>query len=96
MTPTNVNILGNIITFIVNPIVYLLIGLAVIYFLWGVLKFVHNADKPDKRVEGANHILWGVVGIAIMISVFTLVHVIKNTIGGGDIKGQNPTPSLGF
>lgn len=75
------NILNNIITFIVNPIIYLLIGLAVIYFLWGVLVFIRNAENPEKRSEGASHILWGIVGIAIMFSVFALVHVIENTIG---------------
>jgi hypothetical protein len=75
------SILNNLITFIVNPIIYLIIGLAVIYFLYGVLKFVRNAEDPAKRVEGASHILWGVVGIAIMFSVFAFIRVIQNTIG---------------
>lgn len=75
------NILGNIITQIVNPLIYLLIGLAVIYFLYGVLVFVRNADNSEKRAEGASHIIWGIVGIAIMFSVFTFIHVIRNTVG---------------
>jgi len=75
------NILSNIISYIVNPIIYLLVGLAVIYFLYGVFNFVRNASDPTKRIEGASHILWGVVGLAIMLSVFAFVHVIQNTIG---------------
>ena len=75
------DILNKIITNIVNPIIYLVIGMAVIYFLYGVFNFVRNADKPDKRAEGASHILWGVIGIAIIFSVFAFVNVIKNTIG---------------
>jgi uncharacterized membrane protein YuzA (DUF378 family) len=74
-------IINNIIAFIVNPIIYLLIGLAVIYFLWGVLVFVRNADSSEGRTLGAKHVFWGVVGIAIMFSVFAFIHVIENTIG---------------
>jgi hypothetical protein len=77
----NNTILNNIIAYIVNPLIYLLVGLAIIYFLYGVFNFVRNADDPTKRAEGASHILWGIIGIAIMFSVFALVHVIKNTIG---------------
>jgi Type IV secretion system pilin len=75
------DILNRTITYVVNPLVDLLIGLAVIYFLYGVFNFVRNAENPEKRIEGAKHILWGVVGIAIMFSVFTFTRIIKNTIG---------------
>lgn len=75
------DILNNIISYILNPIIYLLVGLAVIYFLYGVLNFVRNAEDPAKRSEGASHIFWGIIGIAIMFSVFAFVHVIQNTLG---------------
>ena len=75
------DILYRIIALVVNPLIYLLIGVAIIYFLFGVFVFVKNSDSSEKRVEGANHILWGVIGIAIMFSVFAFVRVIQNTIG---------------
>ena len=84
------DILNRTITYIVNPVVYLLIGLAVIYFLYGVLVFIKNADNSEKRPDGARHILWGIVGIAIMFCVFALVHVIQNTMGTGT-STSNPT-----
>jgi len=75
------DIVYNIIQYIVNPLIYLLIGVAVIYFLFGVFKFVKNADKPEERGIGAQHILWGVIGIAIIFGAFTLVHIIMNSLG---------------
>jgi uncharacterized membrane protein YuzA (DUF378 family) len=74
-------LLNNAIAYIVNPLIYLLVGLAVIYFLYGVFNFVRNAENSEKRAEGASHILWGIIGIAIMFSVFAFVRVIQNTIG---------------
>jgi len=84
------DILNNIIIYIVNPLIYLIIGLAVIYFLWGVFNFVRNADNADKRPDGARHILWGIIGLGIIFSVFTLVKVIQNTIGTGT-STSNPS-----
>ena len=85
------DLLGGIIAYIVNPLIFLVIGLAIIYFLYGVFNFVRNADDPGKRAEGASHILWGVIGIAIMFCVFTFVHIIKNTVGSsGNPNDQYP------
>ncbi|HAO64813.1 TPA: hypothetical protein DCQ44_02405 [Candidatus Taylorbacteria bacterium] len=75
------DILNNIITLIVNPLILLLIGVAVIYFLWGVFNFVRHAENSDDRVTGARHILWGVIGIAIIFSAFAFFRIIQNTIG---------------
>ena len=86
------DIVYRIITYIVNPLIYLLIGVAVIYFLFGVFKFVQNADSSEERIKGAHHILWGVVGIAIMFSAFAFVRIITNTLG----SGATHTTTLGF
>ena len=85
------NILNRTIIYVVNPVIYVIVGLAVIYFLYGVFNFIRNAENPEKRLEGARHILWGIVGIAIMFSVFALVNVIRNTIGPDQ---HNQTESL--
>lgn len=77
------DIVNGIIEFIINPLIYLLIGVAVIYFLFGVFKFIQNGDKPEERTKGAQHIIWGVIGIAIIFSAFTFVHIIMNTLGSG-------------
>ncbi len=65
---------------IVNPIIYLLFGLAVLYFLYGVIDFIKNAATPEKRTEGAKHIIWGIIGLFIMVSAIGLKHVIEATV----------------
>ena len=56
-------------------------ALAAIYFLWGLVVFVQNADNPDKRAEGYKHMLWGIIGIFIMVSAKGIVNIIINTLG---------------
>jgi len=74
------SLLSKITEQILNPIILLLFSLAVIYFLYGVFVFVQNAESPDKRVEGRDHIIWGVIGMFIMVSVYGIINLVLNTI----------------
>ncbi len=75
------DILARITDAIVNPLIVLLFGVAMVYFLWGVFVFVRNADNEEKRSEGAMHIFWGIVGIFIMVSVYGILRMFLNTFG---------------
>jgi len=74
-------LLTKIIDAIVNPIVGLMFGVALVLFLVGVVQFIQGADSPDKRSTGARHMVWGVVGLFIMVSVFGIMNIVCTTIG---------------
>ncbi len=79
----NINtFLSKLATTVINPLLLVLFALAVVYFLWGVLSYVKGADDPSKRTEGANHILYGLIGIVIMVGVYGILEMITNTIFG--------------
>ena len=73
-------VVRNIKVNIINPIIVLLFSLALLYFLWGVFDFVRNSSSEDKRNDGKQHMLWGIIGMAIMVSAFGIVNLICNTI----------------
>lgn len=66
---------------IVNPVIYLLFGLALVYFLFGVFMFVRGADDEEARNTGRQHMLWGIVGLAIMVSVYGILRIVAGTVG---------------
>ena len=72
--------LGNVNEQIVNPLISLLFALAVIYFLYGVFEFIGNQENEEKKTTGKNHIIWGVIGIAIMLGVWTILSIVLNTM----------------
>jgi uncharacterized membrane protein YuzA (DUF378 family) len=72
--------LKNILDNIVNPIVTLMVGLAVVWFLWGVFQFVRNAESTEERKKGAMNMLWGIVGLFIMLAAYGIYNLIKGTI----------------
>jgi len=74
-------LIDNITEYIIDPIILLLFGLGFLYFLWGIAKFIWNADSEVARKEGADHMIWGIVGMFIMVAAFGIISLIKNSIG---------------
>ncbi len=72
----------------INSLIPLLIGIAVLVFLWGVLKYVTAGADEKKRKEGASLVGYGVVAIFVMLSVWGLVNVLISTF---DLKNDIPT-----
>ena len=77
----------NVNKFIINPLIMLLFALAVVFFLYGVFEFISNQEDEEAKTKGKSHMIWGIVGITIMMGVFTIMNMILNTL---NIQGINP------
>lgn len=58
-----------------------MMALAALYFLFGLLKYVMNFDSETERSDGRKHMIWGIIGLFIMLSVFGIIDFITDTIG---------------
>lgn len=66
---------------ILNPFIALLMGLALVYFFFGVIKFMTSTgEESEGKKDGKRHMLWGIVGLAIMVSVYGLLNLVSTTI----------------
>ncbi len=74
-------LMGRIYTVILNPIIALLFGLAFAYLIWGVVKYVSQSDQEAMREEGRRAIIWGIIGMFVMFSVFGILRLVIGTIG---------------
>jgi len=75
------NSLKKINELIINPVIVLCFAIALVVFLAGVFKYIKNASNEQARTEGGRHIVWGIVGMFIMIAVYGILHMITNTFG---------------
>ena len=79
--PTNVtSLLNNISAVIINPMIYMLFTAGFIVFIWGLVQFVAHLDNEEARSTGGKHMLWGIIGMVIMVGVGGVVNIIQNTI----------------
>ncbi len=74
------SLISNVNRLIINPFIIFLFALAMVYFLWGVFDFFSNQDNEQKKTEGKEHMIWGLVGLAIMISVWAILALVTDTL----------------
>ena len=66
---------------ILNPLILLVFALAFLYFIYGVVKFLNPSTGEKDKTEARDAMLWGIVGMAIMFSVYGIIAFILNTFG---------------
>lgn len=66
---------------ILRLLVPLLIGLALVAFLYGAVIYLFSAGSPEKRQDGRQFMLYGLVTLFVMVSVWGLVSILSQTFG---------------
>lgn len=73
---------------ILNPLIMLGMAVALAYFAWTVISYVKDRnsgyvfdDKGKRGGDGASRMIWGLVGLFIMVSAFGIMRLIKAVIG---------------
>ena len=68
-----------ILNTVVVPVIF---AFAFAAFVWGVVSyfFLHASDET-KRAEGRQFILWGVLGMVVLFSVWGFVNIMLSTLG---------------
>jgi hypothetical protein len=94
-----INNISDVGTFIIdtinNVVVPVLFSIAFIVFLWGAFQvFIVGANSEEVKEKGKNHMLWGLIGFFVMVSVWGLVNILTGTIQFGNNAGV-PPPSSG-
>lgn len=70
-----------IIASLIQPAIGLMLAAAVFFFLWNVFNVIIKNDQPEELAKLKSKVIWGVVAIAIMLSVWGLVKVLVNSTG---------------
>jgi uncharacterized membrane protein len=63
---------------LLNTIIPILITLGVVYFIWGVVSYVIAKEEEAKKA-GRDKMIYGLIGIVVIVSIWGLVSILKNT-----------------
>lgn len=83
VAPQGIAGVATTILFLINGVlVPVLFAVAFIVFLYGVAKaYIFSHGEPGEVEKGHKLILWGLIGFAVMISLWGLVNVVAGTFG---------------
>ena len=75
-------LVARITTAIIDPLIALIFAAGFLVFAWRVVQFMLGlANDTEAKNDGKKHMLWGVIGMAIMMSALGILRVIANTFG---------------
>ena len=86
--------LRSIVDDIFNPLIALIIALGLIVFLWGVVKYVTAGADESKAKEGRDLMVYGIIALTVMVSVWSLVNVLRSSFHLSDTNAP-AIPKIG-
>ncbi len=73
--------LGKIESAILFPLMTLMMAVAFFIFIWGAYEFVLNADDDSARTIGKTHMMYGIIGLLVMLSAMAILQIAAGTFG---------------
>ena len=59
----------------------ILMVIATIVFIWGIISYILSAGSDERKKEAKNLIIWGLIGLFVIVAMWGLVTVIGSTFG---------------
>ena len=68
------------ITTLIVPLFSLMLAGAVVFFMWNIFGVIKNSDNPEELATMKKKAVWGIVGIAVMVSMWGLVNFFTDSL----------------
>jgi uncharacterized membrane protein len=63
---------------IINLFYPIILSLAILFFIWGVGRFILNAGDSKLREDGKQKMIWGIIAVFVVLSLFGIVQLLGN------------------
>jgi uncharacterized membrane protein YidH (DUF202 family) len=67
-------------TSLLQNVLVFLIALAVVWFIWNVIRYTLSEDE-EKKGKAKSQMIWGIVAIAVIVSVWGIVGLLQGAFG---------------
>jgi len=84
------NVMAKFNDAILNPAILVIFTLGFFLFVWGLVQFLKALNEGGDTKDGKRHMIYGIAGMFIMVSVYGIIALISNTFGLG-INPRNPS-----
>jgi hypothetical protein len=67
---------------VINAIIPVLGSIALLIFFYGLVKYVYGSSDSHSHNDGKELIIWGLVAIFVLFSVWGIINVFKSALFG--------------
>ena len=79
--PTTFKELIGLFLDLINPILGLMVGFALLAFFKGLVSFIAKAGDARSHEAGRSLMVWGIIGLFVMVSVFGILRFFYSDFG---------------
>lgn len=79
--PVTMGSMIDAVTDVLKSFIPILLGLAVLVFFWGLVKFINHADDEKALEEGKQLMIWGMIAIFVMVAFWGIIGWIQSNLG---------------
>ena len=76
--------------FVQRALLPLFFAIAGLMFIWGTIKFMMSHDSSE-REQGQQFMLWGIIGFAVMLSLWGIIRLFGDTFHINNVLPTIPT-----
>jgi len=75
---------------ILDLLIPICIGLALIYFIYGLAQYILESGEASKIAEGRTRMVYGTITMFVIISIWGIVIFLQNSTGAGGVYTATP------
>ncbi len=79
---------------LVDTIIPLFMVIAVAVFLWGIIRYITSAGDEEKAKAARGYIIYGLIGLFVMVAFWGIIRVVASTFLGGETGGTIEWPTI--
>lgn len=66
---------------IINLATPIVVAIALLAFFWGLVVYIFQSGDAEKRKKGLSIMIWGIIALFVMLSVFGIINALQDTFG---------------
>lgn len=72
----------------------LLSGIALLVFMWGLVKFIAAQGSETAKTDAKKIMVWGLIALFVLVSVWGIIRFFQIALLGSDTFNPPPAPAL--
>lgn len=65
---------------VINPLIALIFAAGLLVFIYGIVEYMWGLSSGENSNEGKQHMLWGIIGMFIMVVSYSILLIIAHTL----------------
>ena len=78
--PTIGSLITSLTATILRPLIFVAFTVALGFFFWGMIIYIKSLGNEKEKEGGKSLMIWGIVALFVMVSVWGLVNLIGETL----------------